>query len=425
MDPQTYTPENSDERLVWHSIIWTYAFWVIGAMYFVAPIIGWVLFLRMLKRIMVDKQSFTFSFANQCWCLGMLVMLLALVIGHLDYQLGIPKLIKSSIGWAKGWALIALFPLIGSLNIRPHIIYRATCIVCKHTIILMPFFFMAWILKLPATLYTSPLRILGGSGPEYFTVTLYEIDPSSGIPRWRLFTPWAPALGMVANLFYIFATQEKSKAYRWCGYVGSLLMILISQSRLALACYLILMAYFGLIRWYKSPYLYFIASPFVLIIGIFGVQFIEKIEQTLGAFKAARAGSTRVRKHLGDIAMQRWYNEAITWGHGIVEKGPHLVEFMPIGTHHTWYGLLFVKGIIGAISLTTPFIVSFITLICAIAYSTTIQVAFAFLIQLFLYTFGENLETLAYLYWPGLIILGIAHKEIAEKNQDDKSKSRK
>ncbi|MDF5716068.1 MAG: hypothetical protein PUP93_19810, partial [Rhizonema sp. NSF051] len=27
-----------------------------------------------------------------------------------------------------------------------------------------------------------------------------------------------------------------------------------------------------------------------------------------------------------------------------------------------------------------------------------------------LYTFGENLEILSYLYWPGLVILGMAFK---------------
>lgn len=29
---------------------------------------------------------------------------------------------------------------------------------------------------------------------------------------------------------------------------------------------------------------------------------------------------------------------------------------------------------------------------------------------LFLYTFGENLEILSYLYWPGLVIMGMAFK---------------
>jgi hypothetical protein len=36
------------------------------------------------------------------------------------------------------------------------------------------------------------------------------------------------------------------------------------------------------------------------------------------------------------------------------------------------------------------------------------KVGMAILMLLMLYTFGENLEILAYLFWPGLIILGKA-----------------
>jgi hypothetical protein len=39
-----------------------------------------------------------------------LVMEVALIMGHLNWELGTGKLIKSSVGWAKGWALIAIFP---------------------------------------------------------------------------------------------------------------------------------------------------------------------------------------------------------------------------------------------------------------------------------------------------------------------------
>jgi hypothetical protein len=47
---------------------------------------------------------------------------------------------------------------------------------------------------------------------------------------------------------------------------------------------------------------------------------------------------------LGEIAQQRWRHEAFWFGHGMVERGPHLVEYMPIGSHHSWYGLLLSKG---------------------------------------------------------------------------------
>lgn len=404
-------PENTDEKIIWYSITWTYFFWILGAMYIVAPVIAWILLLRLLKGFTLDKKDFAISPAISSWIVGMTIMLVALVIAHLEHELGIPKLIKSSIGWAKGWALLFIFPLIACLDIRKEIIYRASCIVGKHTLIILPFCILAWIVGLPSTLYVSPLSIVGGPGPEFFSVSLYEIDPGSGTPRWRLFTPWAPALGMMGNLLINFAIQEKNLKYKIYGITASLLMVLISQSRLALACYIILLGYFALIRWHKSPWLYFIASPLSLFIGLFGTQAIERLEMSVSAVKAARAGSTRVREHLASIALERWANEALVWGHGIVERGPHMVEYMPIGSHHTWYGLLFVKGLVGAIALALPFLVSLLTLMGSIFKSTTSASGLAILLQLFLYTFGENLEILAYLFWPGLIILGLAHKK--------------
>jgi hypothetical protein len=148
----------------------------------------------------------------------------------------------------------------------------------------------------------------------------------------------------------------------------------------------------------------------MLVLGLIGVYALEKVEMSISAIKSARAGSTRVREHLAQIALERWANEAVIWGHGIVERGPHLVEYMPIGSHHTWYGLLFVKGLAGAIALALPLICSLLTLMSEIFKSAVAASAIAVLLQVFLYTFGENLEILVYLFWPGLIIVGIAHK---------------
>lgn len=195
MDTQTLTPENPDERVVWLAITGTYIFWILGAMYLIAPVIGWILVLKIIGRVLFHAEGIRISFPVISWIGAMLLMLFALVIGHLIEGLGLAQLIKSSIGWAKGWALLAIFPLIGGMQIRPELIYRASCVVGKHTLILFPLFILAWRVGLPSTLYVSPLSIIGGPGPEFFSVSLYEIDPGSGIPRWRLFTPWAPALG--------------------------------------------------------------------------------------------------------------------------------------------------------------------------------------------------------------------------------------
>ncbi|MBW4451153.1 MAG: hypothetical protein KME38_31215 [Spirirestis rafaelensis WJT71-NPBG6] len=42
--------------------------------------------------------------------------------------------------------------------------------------------------------------------------------------------------------------------------------------------------------------------------------------------------------------------------------------------------------------------------------SATARVALFFLLTLFLFTFNDSQQRLAYLYWPGLIIMGIALK---------------
>jgi hypothetical protein len=346
------------------------------------------------------------------WIAGMLVLLLALIVGHLDFSLGITKTIKSSIGWAKGWALLAIFPLIGCMNIRPEVIYRASMHVCLHTLLLLPLFIGAWIIGLPQTLYVSPLQVIGGPGPEFFAFNLYEIDPGSGNPRWRLFTPWAPALGFVANIFFIFAMQEKVLKWKVIGIIASILMILMSGSRLALVSLVIVWLGSLMLSYIRKPETPFLAAIGSTILGLVAVPAINASSNFWQAFRAARADSTRVRDTLGRIAVDRWSSEAPIWGHGIVERGPHLVEFMPIGSHHSWFGLLFVKGIVGALALAIPLFYSIVQFIWWSDRLPVVRVALAMTLLLLLYTFGENLEILAYLIWPALVVIGAAHLEI-------------
>ena len=413
MGKKTDFEQNPDEKIVWFAIVGTYGFWVLGAVYLVAPVIGWVLFVRLMSRQLSEVRgpAQQLPLPLLAWGVAMGVMLLSLVVGHLDMGLGLGKLIKSSIGWAKGWALLALFPLVARLDIRPEVIYRAACVVCRYTVLFFPVFVAAWVLSLPTTLYVSPLKLVGGPGPEFFSVSLYELDPGSGAPRWRLFTPWAPALGMLGNLYFLCALEEKDPRWRRWGIAGSLLMIVISKSRLAMLCCIGLYALRWVFRYYRHPSTYFFATPMLLLAGFLGGSLVEKVLGGVEAIKSARADSTRVREALADIAIERWWNEAIWWGHGIVERGPHMVEYMPIGSHHTWYGLLFVKGLVGALALMAAFVISLAALMPWVGRLPSARLGVSILCLLLFYTLGENLEILAYLFWPGLILLGRAHIE--------------
>ena len=127
-------------------------------------------------------------------------------------------------------------------------------------------------------------------------------------------------------------------------------------------------------------------------------------------FRGARADSSRVREALGRIAVERWSNEAPWFGHGVVENGPHMVEYMPIGSHHSWYGLLFVKGLAGVMALAVPLTASAAVLAAKGISGQLARTAFGLVLVLVLYSFGENLEILSYLYWPALVVIGLALK---------------
>jgi hypothetical protein len=409
-------PINAPERWIWYAMIGTYGFWLMGGLYIVGSVLGWVLLVYLIRQWWRQTpqtppdQRLTIPWVVWVWVGGMVLMEVALIAGHLDFNLGVGLLIKSSIGWAKGWALLALFPLVSCLPIRPQLLYRAACIIGLQTLILFPFFLLAYLLRFPEVPYVSPLKIVGGPGPEFFALNLYEIDPSNGLPRWRLFTPWAPALGMMGNIYFFLAMQETNRFWKLAGMVGAVFMCVVSVSRLAIVAIVAVLVFNWLLSQARQFWVWLGAGLVSLVGGWMAPTLWNALETAQDRFRGARENSSRVREALGRIALDRWSQEAPIWGHGVVEPGPHLVEFMPIGSHHTWYGLLYVKGIVGSFALAIPILCSFGDLLCKAPSCRTAQIGLSMLLILCFYTLGENLEILAYLFWPALIILGIAHQ---------------
>ena len=63
---------------------------------------------------------------------------------------------------------------------------------------------------------------------------------------------------------------------------------------------------------------------------------------------------------------------------------------------------------VGFAALAAPMAASFIELLLKAQASRTARAALAMLLILLFYTFGENLEVLVYLFWPGLLLIGKA-----------------
>ncbi len=429
MDQIANHPPAVEDRIVFFALALTWPIYLVGGLYVLGPVLGVGLTGLLCLRTYVSGSALTGRSVPSVpvgvwvWALGMLFMLMALEVAHAREALGMGQTIKSTIGWAKGWALFALFPLIGAcMSVRLETVLRGAGYVALGTLIATPVLVAAPILELPEVLFVSPLKVVGGPGPEFFAVQFYSIEPTDGSSRWRFFTPWSPAAGLIGNMFLIFALADQRKFWKILGITAALSTIVLSKSRLAMAGALFIWPTVVMLKEVRRPTLWFLAALGLLVLTPFIQLVLETLDNALNSVKSMRADSTRVREVLGEIALERWWTEAPLWGHGVVERGPHLVEYMPIGSHHTWYGLLFVKGAVGAIALIVPLAWSMVEFsVLTILRSRAGQIALAMSLLMVFYSIGENLEILAYLMWPGLLVMGIAMRELAETRNSIKT----
>lgn len=403
--------ETLEERIVYYGLSLTWVWYGLGGIYLAGPAIAWSLMGIWGWRWLSCEEELPnrpLPPLAYIWWLGMLVMWVALVVGHLNWDLGIPLIIKSTIGWAKGWALFAVFVMIGGvLHIRPAVVYRAAMVMMLHTLALIPILFIAPFIGLPSMLFTSPLMILGGPGPEYFEVQFYSRDFAEGV-RWRFFTPWAPAAAVAYGLLVPLALRQGPNLARSLAFATALMVVMMCKSRLGMiAIPVALLAAWGLSR-LTRPSSLLIAGAAVMLISLAAETAIELLTEQQERMRAMRADSSFVREALARIALYRWQTEAPVWGHGVVEPGPHLVEFMPIGSHHSWYGLLFVKGAVGFGALLVPLLFTWAEMLVKAQRERTARTGLAVIGMFSFTTFTENVEMLAYLMWPAFLIIGIA-----------------
>lgn len=420
MATQQYRQITAEEKLVWFGLASTYPVYFIGGLYITGSALGWIILGVIALRWLVKDQNQYQSVPVMVWLwiAAMLIMLFALWAGHANWSLGVAKTIKSSVGWAKGWALMALFIFIGAIcKIRKELLIRAVCVVSFHTLIFSVLTFIAYMIRIPGELFISPLQIVGGPGPSFFTVSLYGLNPETGGGRWQFFGPWAPAAGFMSCIYLVFCFQEKDDFWRNAGIVGCIAMCLLSKSRAGWVIFAMLWPMMIFADKLREPWLLFTLGVVLPLLLILGQPVFEWLMDSYQQIKESRPGSTRVRTTLANMALQRWQSEAFYFGHGIVEPGPKVTAGMPIGSHHSWYGLLFVKGLIGLIALAVPMLITTIYLFWRSLFSQVAQTALCLMAVFVSYSFFENLEILSYLYWPALIWIGMAlNPEQEEEN---------
>ncbi|HEY9670901.1 MAG TPA: O-antigen ligase family protein [Waterburya sp.] len=409
-------PQNFEERLVWYFITGTYGIYLLGILLPLNACLGWLLFFYLCKKLWFQQEDtpvekrIHIPWVLWIWVIGMSVIMIAQVVALTNFEKSTNDYIRAIMSWSISWALLALFPLVGRLHIRPQLIYRAICILCLQSLIIIPFCYLAYLVHLPHVIYSSPIERIFQNGKQYYDVSLYHYYEYNGELRLALFAPWGPALGIVGTLYFFFSLQEPDKKWRWIGIAGAVAMCVVSSSRLAFLALPGVPVFVFILTNFWRPYIQIWSGLLCFVSGIFSSVLLRTITSFKDAVLESRSDSTRVRKKLIEIAFER-SKEAPIWGHGNQEPGPQMVEKMPIGSHTTWGGLMFVNGLVGFVAFLVPMLCTFITLLIEAQKSNTAKVGLSVFLVLLFFSSGESLDVLAYLCWPAWVVIGIALKQ--------------
>ena len=271
-----------------------------------------------------------------------------------------------------------------------------------------PIFLLAEMTNAAPTLYVSPLHYLLGTGQEFFEVSLYVMDETTGRARFRFFAPWATAAAFVAGLGLILAFHERSKRWFVFGIAATTIVCILSGSRLSVVALPAILLAVLLMSQLSRPATWLMLAGLATIGLLAFDTVVYAYQDATDAFTAARAASSRVRAALGNIAVHRWWTEAPVFGHGALEPGGHVVQRMLIGSHHTWWGLLFVKGAVGFAALAVPLGWSLVELTIKAQRDRVARIGLGIILAILMFSLGDNVEIIAYLIWPSLVFLGIA-----------------
>jgi hypothetical protein len=417
-------PNNLPEVLVWYSVVYTYPAYVLGVQLtwvtLLATALVGCLFQQWWNQTAETPLSERIKISPSAWAWVIAVILIevALIVGHLNYDYDFVQIIRSSFrNWYRSWALFALFILAGHLNIRAKIIYRAICILCLQCLVMVAIGLIGRILNLPPLTYTIPIDFLCGS-PERCTV---ELIPMISHPlnisfddqdRLKLFAVWPTYLALLGNLYFFLALQDRDRKWRGIGVLASIVMIVASFARAATLCLPAILISVWFLTNIIRPWIQILTGAFCFLSGVFSASLIDSVKVISQMFHNSRAGSSKVRFWIYEMSLARWRNEALIWGRGIGgERGPALINHLPLGSHQTWVGILFAHGLVGGLALALAFAWSFFDLLIKAQFSEIGKLGLSILLILLMGSFVDNIDFFAYLFWPGLVVLGIAFRE--------------
>ena len=413
------------ERIIWFQSLFIYPIYLSGTLFLfnllqVWILAGYAIFWQIKLSVGPENNINSIDIRHWRsvppliwgWLISMFGMGVTILIGLHENDYDSNELIRSTISWMGDWSLLGIYPLLGYLlPIRPSVIYRSACVIAAQSLIAMPICYGAYLMKLPGLIYLSPLERIIQNGKVYYLINWYSREVDSNRIRFLLFTPWGPALGLVGCIFFFYALEEKTPIWKWLGIIGSLAMLVTSVSRGAYLFLPVTIAIVWAIRNLSFIQLQLSLGTSFFLGGLGSTLLLDRFQEAFGGIKSARKSSSQLRAELERVAFDRWTDSPF-FGHGKSIPGPDFLKNMPIGSHHTWIGLLFTQGMIGFCLFFILLVWTLIDFSLKAKSSPIAHITLKVLLLITFASFSDNIEKLSYLYWSAFLLIGISYREV-------------
>lgn len=359
----------------------------------------------LISFALVLKSSRPISWLSWLWLACMSGLLIQQVFFFQKYDVGgwtLP-------GWFLGLGIAGVLPMVGQF-VRPQVVYFAAALLGIQALIYCAIAGIAVQAGFEPH-YRSPLPQFDILESAYYNVRLTQSSSADDAEqRLIAFAPYATSAGATACFFAILTLGARASWFKWTGLAGWLLLLLLARARTGIICTAVAIAFFHLLS-IRRRYLLLIAGAGVIVLSAFAGPITRGAEEARDYLHALRWDSSLDRNNLKSIALSGWrYGERPALGNGTSIPGGAVVTHVPIGTHDSLAGGLFLRGALGVSLMLLPILV---TLVFGSVSGTspTHRIVAASAAVMVIYTYSQTLTEIFMFMWPLFLLIGAASRQ--------------
>lgn len=337
------------EWVIYWSIVLTPLWWLLGIQTLLFMLIPVYLCIRGfdLDRILSQRLPI----AIWAWMMVCMITLSLGLIALANLGLPIGRIVSTLVTFTKGYFLVFACMITPFWHrVRIKVISRAVCWVSFSYLITLSvqvFCLFAHIWKDPIAPPLAKL-IPGDKMSLLIKPAVWQKFFGILLPRTCLYTADPPIPAICGLLFYYICRGEENKRLRIMGVTGSVVAVIVSQSRLAWVCFPLTILTSAFFQHFFARQLSLWGMTGVSTLSaMLGITIKEMLNKPMEVFNSARAESSADRARVVGATLKAWQDYPwFGWGipQGSVKWYIYDIE---LGSFSTYAAMLYLQGYFG------------------------------------------------------------------------------